>query len=325
MDSLNRLLGRLEQSDAPVIVNGEVGEKDKSFDTLVSFQLIQEHQPKQIWCPTCNNEYAPFKIVSPDKGFSLCTQDESASRDYQNPEMLKQWQLNTPRFISLLQKSLGIEGDAPKETLSNLLWDLGFYQTQSQKTHIFLILDTAQLGENGKGILTQIESPFLIYAGTMRDLALKDFVSVPLNELVVGIGKKGLALNDALLNKHFPKTALVDSAGDIELDADILLTTDSHLLLHKKKAGDYKDKKKITPQAASIIRFLYQTRDYAETRTQTLGELANRFTKNSRSTVSISNNIKKINDLCKENNVKVILHKNSSDKWGLDKNLDCCK
>ncbi len=325
MDSLNRLLGRLEQSDAPVIVNGEVGKKDKSFDTLVSFQLIQEHQPRQIWCPTCNNEYVPFKIISPDKGFSLCTQDESASRDYQNPEILKQWQLNTPRLISLLQKSLGIEGDAPKETISNLLWDLGFYQTQSQKTHIFLVRDTAQLGENGKGILTQIESPFLIYTGTMRDLALKDFVSVPLNELVVGIGKKGLALNDTLLNKHFPKTALVDSDGDIELDADILLTKDSHLLLHKKKAGEYKDKKKITPQAASIIRFLYQVRNYQGSHTESLGELAKRFTKNQKSTVSISNNIKKIEDLRKENKVKPILHKDSNDKWGLDKNLDCCK
>ncbi len=324
MDSLNRLLGRLEQSDAPVIVNGEVGEKDKSFDALVSFQVIQEHQPKQIWCPTCNNEYVPFKIVSPGKGFSLCTQDESASRDYQNPEILKQWQLNTPHFISLLQKSLGIEGDAPKENISNLLWDLGFYQTQSQKTHIFLVRDTAQLGEKGKGVLAQVENCFLLYAGTMRDSALKDFVSVPLNELVMGIGKKGLTLNDTLLKKHFPKTALVDSDGDIALDADILLTTDNHLLLHKKKAGDYKDTMKITPQAANIIRHLYQTRNYADTQAQSLGELATRFTKN-HSVVSISNNIKKINDLCKENKVKTILHKNSSDKWGLNKNLDCCK
>jgi hypothetical protein len=325
VDSLNRLLGKLEQSDAPTIENGEVGKKDKSFDALVSFQLVQELQPREIWCPTCNNEYVPFKTISPDKGFSLCTQDESASRDYQDPRTFKQWRLNTPRFVSLLQKSLGIEGDAPKETLSRLLWDLGFYQTPTQKTHLFFVLDTARLGESGKAVLAQVENCLLIYTGTMRDLALKDFVSVPLNELVVGIGKKGLTLNNTLLNKHFPKTALVDSDGDIALDADILLTTDNHLLLHKKKAGDYKDTVKITPQAASIIRHLYQTRNYADTQAQSLGELAIRFTKNQKSTVSISNNINKINNLCKENKVKTILHKNSSDKWGLNKNLDCCK
>jgi hypothetical protein len=325
VDSLNRLLGKLEQSDAPTIEDGEVGKKNKSFDALVSFQLIQGLQPREIWCPTCGNEFVPFKIISPDKGFSLCSQDENASRDYQDPRTFKQWRLNTPRFVSLLQKSLGIEGDAPKETLSRLLWDLGFYQTPTQKTHLFFVLDTARLGENGKAVLAQVESCFLIYAGTMKDLTLKDFVSVPLNELVVGIGKKGLALNDALLNKHFPKTALVDSDGDIELDADILLTKDSHLFLHKKKAGDYKDKKKVTPQAASIIRFLYQVRNYSGSNAETLGELARRFTKNQKSTVSISNNIKKIEDLCKKNKVKPILHKDSNDKWGLNKNLDCCK
>ncbi len=324
MDSLNRLLGRLEQSDAPVIVNGEVGKKDKSFDALVSFQLIQELQPRQIWCPTCGNEFVPFKIISPDKGFSLCTQDESASRDYQDPRTFKQWRLNTPRFVSLLQKSLGIEGDAPKETLSRLLWDLGFCQTPTQKTHLFFVLDTARLGESGKAVLAQVENCLLIYAGTMRDLVLRDFVSIPLNELVMGIGKKGLTLNNTLLNKHFPKTTLVDSDGDIALDADILLTTNNHLLLHKKKAGDYKDTVKITPQSASIIRHLYQTRNYADTQAQSLGELATRFTKNN-SVISISNNINKINNLCTKNKVKSILHKYTANKWGLDKKLDCCK
>ena len=324
MDSLNRLLGRLEQSDAPVIVNGEVGEKDKSFDALVSFQLIQELQPRQIWCPTCGNEFVPFKIISPDKGFSLCTQDESASRDYQDPRTFKQWRLNTPRFVSLLQKSLGIEGDAPKETLSRLLWDLGFCQTPTQKTHLFFVLDTARLGESGKAVLAQVENCLLIYAGTMRDLVLRDFVSIPLNELVMGIGKKGLTLNNTLLNKHFPKTTLVDSDGDIALDADILLTTNNHLLLHKKKAGDYKDTVQITPQSASIIRHLYQTRNYADTQAQSLGELATRFTKNN-SVISISNNINKINNLCTKNKVKSILHKYTANKWGLDKKLDCCK
>lgn len=324
MDSLNRLLGKLEQSDAPTIENGEVGKKDKSFDALVSFQLIQELQPREIWCPTCSNEFIPFKIVSPEKGFSLCSQDESASRDYQDPRTLKQWQLNTPRFVSLLQKSLGIEGDAPKETLSRLLWDLGFYQTPTQKTHLFFVLDTARLGENGKAVLAQVENCLLIYAGTMRDLALKDFISVPLNELVVGIGKKGLALNNTLLNKHFPKKALMDSDGDIELDKDICITTKNKLLFHKKKAGDYKDEKKITPQAANIIRYLHQVRNYTDTHAQSLGELATRFTRNN-STISISNKIKEANDLCAQNKVKPILHKYSNDRWGLNKNLDCCK
>lgn len=69
--------------------------KEEEFDTEwmkgKSLQLVQELQPREIWCPTCNNEYVPFKTISPDKGFSLCTQDESASRDYQDPRTFKQW------------------------------------------------------------------------------------------------------------------------------------------------------------------------------------------------------------------------------------------
>jgi len=93
---------------------------------LDKLNFLEEDSPaKSVFCPSCQNEHEI--VISPAKeAFVVCT-DEDTGRIPIDPQTLKRWQFNLPKFLELGAKELKIRGDV-KNVVANDLWQVGTLQ-----------------------------------------------------------------------------------------------------------------------------------------------------------------------------------------------------
>jgi hypothetical protein len=321
---LKKLLNNLA-FHSPAILSKEEGEKHpKELEVLISLGILkQDTFPQERWCSSCENEFVPIQIVSKERAFTLCTMNEEATRDYFDPQTLKQWRFDTLPFISLFLKALGIDQPSPTENIAGLLWDLGNHNINGGQYHLFFTRGVDDIEKDKRSIITSLPSAAVFYLGAVHTSLSDEVLLVPLLDIIKDIQKDKVVLNTKSLNTYFPKEIYTDKGGDLQLDKHIVLSLKSNMLyFQKRRGGGFKKQKKIPPQASYTIAYLFQIRNY-EHRTRTLQELANEFA--NRSKVSISNRINIIKKMCTKNEVKQILQKDSNKEWGLNPKLDCCK
>jgi hypothetical protein len=306
----------------PATIDGEEAEKNrKEFSALVSLGvLVRTATPTHRICPTCNGETLEIHVLSETRAYTLCTTDDAAGRDYFNPEELKQWALSTPHLLSLFQKALGITEPKTDENIQGLLWDLGTQAINGVHYHLFFCRNIDEIEKPRLSIITALPHSVVFYSGTPHISLHEKILLVPFTDLIKNIGKS-ITLEKPLVEQYFPKGVYATRDGDLELDDTLALQGD-YLLFEPLRGGIYqKRSEKIRPLGQRIIEHLYGIRTYQK-HAKTLKELASAL---SSSDVSISNEIKRVQDACSKHGLIPILHKFAGDKWGLNPHLTCCK
>ena len=320
MALLKKLLNNLAFHSPAILTEEEGNKHPKELEVLLSLGLLQPVEyPKERWCPSCESEFVPIQVLSKERAFTLCTTNEEATRDYFDPQTLKQWQLSTPPFITLFLKALGIDQSSHTENFAGLLWDLGSHEINNKQYHLFFTRGIDNIEKDERSIITSLPSAAVFYLGTVHTTLPDDVLLVPVLDVIKDIKSGGLVLTPKALNSYFLEEIYSDAGGDLQLDKNIVLSQKrSRLLLHKKRGGGFEKEVKISPQAARLIAYCYQIRHNDEN-SRTLQELADALAGGSK--VSISNRIKEVTDASDGNGVK-ILHKFSGDRWGLNQRLD---
>lgn len=102
---------------------------------LDKLKFLEEDSPaKSVFCPSCQNEHEAV-VISKKEAFLVCT-DEDTGRIPIDPQTLKRWQFNLPKFLELAAKELKIKGDV-KNVVANDLWLIGTLQKDSRRFLIF--------------------------------------------------------------------------------------------------------------------------------------------------------------------------------------------
>lgn len=246
--------------------------------------------------------------------------DETAGRDYFNPNELKQWVLNTPHFLSLFQEALGTSEPKADENIQGLLWDLGTQAVNGVHYHLFFCRNIDEIEKPRLSIITALPHSVVFYSGTPHRALPENVLLVPLTDLIKNVGKT-ITLEKSIVEQYFPKGVYATKDGDLELD-DGLVLQGEYLLFEPLRGGVYQKKtEKIRPLGQRIIEHLYGIRKYA-TNAKTLDEIATAL---SSTKVSISNEINRIQKTCTDNKLMLILHKFAGEKWGLNQQLKCCE
>ena len=318
MDFLTKLLTKYSHFSPVIITQDEVGKNKKDFEILLALSALEKiSDPQHIWCKTCQCESVEVHYVSKDRAYTICSQNEYAGRDYFNPSEIKQWQLNTLHFLSLFQKSLGIQSPKITNNIEGLLWDFGTQKVNGVSYYIFFCRNINDIEKPKLSIITNLPHSVLLYIGTPQ-IALPDKVLlIPIVDLIQKISNKGLTLDKELVEQFFPKNVYPTKDGTIELDEKIVLQ-DNRLLFEPLRGGVFnKQSAKLRPLATRIIEHLYGIKTYSQN-SKTLDELASAL---GSTKVSISNEIGRIEKVCTDNSIKTILHKYSGDKWGINPQL----
>jgi hypothetical protein len=304
------------------IFRDEADHIGKDFDTLVSLGILERTEtPTRRICPTCNSEALEVHIVSDTQAFTLCTQNEAAGRDYFNPNELKQWTFSTPRLLSLFQQAIGIEKPKTEGNIPGLLWDLGTQEVRGALYHLFFSRDIDEIEKSKLSIITALPHSVVFYAGTPHTPLPDKVLLVPIADLIRDASDKGLSINKELLRQYFPSGVYPTKDGDIELDENLVLQGQS-ILFDRERGGVFRKRSaKIRPLARRIIEHLYDIRRY-DPNAKTLDELAGAL---GSSKVSISNEIGRVNVICRNNDLQDILHKYSDEKWGINPRLSSCR
>lgn len=321
MDLLKNLLNR-QVHFPPALIDQTEAEKSRAdFDVLLSLGILDEAStPNQRICLTCGDESLDIEFISGDRAYTLCTRDKAAGRDYFNPKDLKQWNLNTPRLLSLFQKALGIETPQVNENIQGLLWGFGTQTINGISYQLFYCRNIDEFEASKLSIVTSLPYSVLFYSGTPHT-TLPDKVSLaPLADFIEGIGEGGVTINDELLEQYFLQDVYQTRDGDIVLDESMVLQ-DKTLLFEPLRGGVFKKSAGITPKSARIIAHLFGIRKYMK-HAKTLDELSSALggRKN-----SISNEINKIKKVCDDNGLQPILYKYANQEWGLNSQLQCCR
>lgn len=325
MDLLKKILNNLALAPSVILSNEEGKKYPKEFEMLLSLGLLkQDTYPQGRWCPSCEGESVPIKIVSKERAYTLCTTIEETGRDYFDPQTLQQWRFNTPLFISLFLSALGINDLVSTENITGLLWDFGNQEINGKKYHLFFTRSIDNIEKDKRSIITSFPDAAVFYLGVAHTSLPDGVLLVPVLDVIKEINDKGFGLNSKILNSYFPKKIYSDASGDLELDKDIVLSQKNRtLLFHRKRGGGFSKSVKISPAACYLIAHCYQIRKN-DIHAKKLQELAENLTENS-SKSSVSNRIKQIKNVCDKEGTKQILIKYSGEKWGLNNQLDCCK
>ncbi len=316
---INELLRRQANFSTVTIGEAEAKKHGLDFNVLASLNILERGSASnQRACPTCHNETLDVTVVSSEKAYTLCSQDEMAYRDYFHPEELKQWIFNTPALLSLFQKAVGAELAQPGEVMPGLLWSLGQARVNNKSYRLFFTPTISPFDEQIFKFVGQFPQSVLL-------VSVSKFFSewlpiVPLTEIIEIITPEGAVLNEEGLNSFFPLNAEITSAGVLILDQHIALQG-NRLMFGRLRGGVFKHGENITPQQAHIIERLFQIRD-KDNPGMTLGELADAF---QTSKPAISNQIHKLTLLCTKNNVPSILHNSDGKNWGINPRLSSCR
>ena len=322
MALLTKILNQLAYFSPAVITDEEIEPYKRDFDILLNLGVFQKvSDPQHIWCKTCQNESVEVHYVKEGRAFTLCTQDEYAERDYFDPQTLKQWRFDTPPFISLFLKAIGVGQQSPTENIAGLLWDLGTQKVNGAGYHLFFCRSINDIEKPKLSIITNLPHSVVFYTGTPK-VALPDKVLlVPIADLIQKITSKGFSINKELLEQFFPMGVYATKEGAIELDDNFVLQ-DNYLLFEPLRGGVFKKQSaRLRPLASRIINHLFGIRTYQKN-AKSLDELAEALASTK---VSISNEIGRIEKVSTDNNLQAILHKYPNDKWGINPQLKYCK
>ena len=323
MALLKKLLNNLAFHSPAILTEEEGNKHPKELEVLISLGVLkQDSFPQERWCPSCESESVSIQTISKERAYTLCTTNEEAARDYFNPQTLKQWRFDTPHFISLFLKTLGINQSTPTENIAGLLWDLGSHDINGGQYHLFFTRGIDNIETDKRSIITSLPHSAVFYLGAVHTALPDDVLLIPVLDMIKEVKRDGITLAPKALNTYFVEEIYSDEGDDIELDKNIILSQKrNRLLLHKKRGGNFEKEVRVSPQAARLIAYCYQIRHNDEN-SRTLQELADALAGGSK--VSISNRIKEVTDASNDNGV-TILHKFSGEKWGLNQRLGCCK
>ncbi len=207
---LKKLLNNLA-FHSPAILSSEEGEKyPKEFEILLSLGILkQDTFPQERWCPSCESESLPIQTISKERAYTLCTMDEEATRDYFDPQILKQWRFTTPPFITLFFKALGIEQKKPTETIAGLLWNLGTHEINGNQYHLFFTRNIANIEEDKCSIITSTTNTVVFYLGTVRTALPDGILAVPILGTIKDLKSGGFVLAHEALNSYFSDAVLL--------------------------------------------------------------------------------------------------------------------
>lgn len=319
MDFLNKLLNKQSHFFPVITTPEEVAKYKRDFDALLSLSVLEKiSDPQHIWCKTCQSEGVEVHYVSKDRAYTICTQREDAGRDYFNPSEIKQWQLNTPRLLSLFQEALGITTPQVNENIQGLLWNLGTQAINGVHYHLFFCRNIDEIEKPRLSIITALPHSVVFYSGTPHT-SLPENLLVPLADLIKSIGKS-IVLEKALVEQYFPKDVYATQNDGLELD-DTMALQGEYLLFERLRGGIFKQAKKLSPLATRIINHLYGIRKH-QTNSKTLIELERDLGNLKR---VVSREIKSVQDFCTAKGLSLVLHKYSGNKWGINPQLKCCK
>lgn len=323
MDFLTKLLNKQIHFSPAIITPEEASSNQKDFDVLLALGVIEKiSDPRHIWCKSCQNEGVEVHFVSEGRAYSICTQREDAGRDYFNPAEIKQWQLNTPTLLSLLQKALGIAEPKVDEPINGLLWDFGYQKVNGAEYHLFFCRDINDIEKPKLSLITDLPHSVVFYTGTPHINLPPKVLRVPMMSLIQKITKNGLTLNKEMLEQSFPKNAYSTNGDTIDLDDNFVLKG-NRFLFEPHRAGIFKKQSAtLRPLALRIIRHLYDIRTHNQENSKTAVELASSL---GSTKVSILNEIKRIKKACTDNNLQAVLHEYAGDKYGINPNLRCCQ
>jgi len=204
---LKKLLNSLT-FHSPAILSSEEGEKyPKEFEILSSLGVLkQDTFPQERWCPSCESESLPIQTVSKERAYTLCTMDEEATRDYFDPQTLKQWLFTTPPFITLFLKTLGIDQPSFTETITGLLWNLGTHEINGNQYHLFFTRNIAEIGKDKRSIITSTTNTAVFYLGAVHGTLPDDILFVPVLDIVKDLNSEGLVIDHKTLNSYLSDT-----------------------------------------------------------------------------------------------------------------------
>lgn len=140
---------------------------------------------------------------------------------------------------------------------------------------------------------------------------------------LVSVSGWALTVKKALL-KTFLNEKFFAKSGDVELDKHIVLHRKGQqcYLLLNKKGNSFEKKVSIRPQTYKLISAVYGVRR-KDPSGLTLFEFCHprNIAQNDR---TISTRINELNKLCEDHGITQILTKFLDNKWGLNRQLDCC-
>ncbi len=225
-------------------------------------------------------------------------------------------------FWAWLAKNSGLNADIA-EVEERLAWHLGS-AGKSDKPTTFYCVRSANLDEVSDFIgRVSDQKVVLFWFGEEPAVGYYPENIVSLVELI-SVSGKSLTVNKSLL-KPFLDEKFFTKSDDIELDKHIFLRQKSEkcYLLLNKKGNSFEKEVSIRPQTYKIINAVYRMRR-KDPCGLTLFEFCHPRQIGANET-SISNRIKDLRKLCDEHGIKQILTKFPDERWGLNRNLGCCK
>lgn len=207
---------------SPAILNEGEGEKHpKELEVLLSLGVLkQDTFPQERWCPSCENESVPIHTISKKRAYTLCTTNEETGRDYFDPQTLKQWQFDLPKFLQLTAKELKIKNDL-KNVVANDLWLLGTFQKDSR--HFLIFYSRTNDLNSHKTFFDAFKSPIkalVIFTNTetpLINLDRAEAIVVPIAD-IIEFQKKSLSWNAKSFQEQiipaFRQVVFYSSNGD---------------------------------------------------------------------------------------------------------------
>jgi hypothetical protein len=298
------------------------GEFGDVYPALQALSLLKPSQAsKQALCPNCSDHYVDV-IPQNDRFFAVCDKDASAGRMEINAFQLSQEKFDFDGFLAWLAGECGLEGDIA-EAEDVFAWRLGSLGKSDTPT-IFYCVRGADLEEINDFVgRVSDQKSVLFWFGEKPAVGYYPENIVSLADLI-SVSGRALTAQKVLL-KPFLDEKFFAKSGDVELDKHIVLHRKGqqcYLLLNKKGNG-FEKKIPIRPQTYKIINAVYGVRR-KDPSGLTLFEFCHprKIAQNDR---TISTRINELNKLCEDHGITQILTKFPDDRWGLNRNLGCCK
>jgi len=291
------------------------------YPALHAINLLKPSQAsKQVLCPNCDDHYVDV-IVQKGRFYAVCDEDTSAGRMPIDASQLSQERFDFDGFCGWLAGGCGLLADIA-EVEDRFVWRLGSLGKSDTPT-IFYCLRSADLAEvNDFAGNISDQKAVLFWLGEKPAVGHYAENIVSLVDLISVLGRT-LTVKKALL-KPFLDEKFFAKSGDVELDKHIVLHRkgQQYYLLLNKTGNGFEKKIPIRPQTYKIINAVYGVRR-KDPSGLTLFEFCHprKIAQNDR---TISTRINELNKLCEDHGITKILTKFPDERWGLNRNLECC-
>ncbi len=164
--------------------------------------LLKRASPARIVeCPGCEDaclmpvHVFPTEDGRPPRLFIVCDKREDTGRVSIDPAILAQWQIDIPRFATLLASALGT-GQPPDEIIQKRAYYLGSLVINRKRQSAFFIINNESMDlALESGLVEQYPHPFfLVAAGQPGPQEMKQGVAIPLLHILMP-SEDGLGLD----------------------------------------------------------------------------------------------------------------------------------